>query len=113
MQESIEWDKVERSKSKRTLTELRTYVDDRCTKMETQTLRDFNKFGSENAEMHIPRSANSLDYGRKFVTHPELQAAISIVEDHIRKLSKRMREESKASETSVSAVSVDDDLISF
>lgn len=113
MQESIEWDKVERSKTKRTLTELRTYVDDRCTKMETQTLRDFNKFGSENAEMHIPRSANSLDYGRKFVTHPELQAAISIVEDHIRKLSKRMREESKASETSVSAVSVDDDLISF
>ena len=54
MQEGIEWDKVERSKTKRTLTELRTYVDDRCAKMETQTLRDFNKFGSENAEMHIP-----------------------------------------------------------
>jgi len=112
LQESVDWSKTDRSKTKRTLTELRAYVDDRCTKMETTALRDWNKFGIENAEMHVSRESQSLDYGRKFVTHPELQAAISIVEDHIKRLSRRMANANVAASVDAPTRS-DEDLISF
>ena len=112
LQESVDWSKTDRSKTKRTLTELRAYVDDRCTKMETTALRDWNKFGMENAEMHVSRESQSLDYGRKFVTHPELQAAISIVEDHIKRLARRMAVANVAASVDAPTRS-DEDLISF
>lgn len=112
LQESVDWSKTDRSKTKRTLTELRAYVDDRCTKMETTALRDWNKFGIENAEMHVSRESQSLDYGRKFVTHPELQAAISIVEDHIKRLSRRMANANVAASVDAPTRS-DEELISF
>lgn len=112
LQESVDWSKTDRSKTKRTLTELRAYVDDRCTKMETTALRDWNKLGMENAEMHVSRESQSLDYGRKFVTHPELQAAISIVEDHIKRLSRRMANVDVTASVKAPTRS-DEDLISF
>lgn len=112
LQESVDWSKTDRSKTKRTLTELRAYVDDRCTKMETAALRDWNKFGMENAEMHVSRESQSLDYGRKFVTHPELQAAISIVEDHIKRLARRMANADVDASVDAPTRS-DEDLISF
>ena len=74
-------------------------------------MRDWNKFGMENAEMHVSRESQSLDYGRKFVTHPELQAAISIVEDHIKRLSRRMANDVTASVEAPTRS--DEDLISF
>lgn len=114
LQEIIEWDKVERSKTKRTLTELRSYVDARCTKMETTTLRDWNKLGAENAQLHVPIDIQNMDHGRKFVTHPELQAAIAIVEEHIKRLSRRIElKPATPSEQAALASFNDTDLISF
>ena len=102
--------KVERNKTKQRLTEMRKYVDERVTKMEASALRDFQKLGIQNAEMHVPRDGHSADYGRKYVTHPELQAAISIVEEHIKRISRKMRGDNSVESDETSA---DGDLISF
>ena len=110
IQEVSDWEKVERNKTKQRLTEMRKYVDERVTKMEASALRDFQKLGIQNAEMHVPRDGHSADYGRKYVTHPELQAAISIVEEHIKRISRKMRGDNSVESDETSA---DGDLISF
>ena len=112
LQEVVEWDKHEKQKTKRILTELRGYVDSRCAKLETTALRDWNKIGAEKAEMIVSKESY-VDHGRKFVTHPELQAAIAIVEEHIKRLSRRMESNSSESNRAALAGVVDADLISF
>ena len=83
LQESYDWEKSDRSKAKRLLTDIRDYVDDRCTKMETTYMRDLNARGESHSEVHV----NTRD-GVRYVTYPEFQAGIEICETQIKRLSR-------------------------
>ena len=83
LQESYDWEKTDRSKAKRLLTDIRDYVDDRCTKMETVYMRDLNSRGEAQSEQHIHERE-----GVRYVTYPEFQAGIEICEAQIKRLSR-------------------------
>jgi hypothetical protein len=102
LQESYDWEKTDRSKAKRLLTDIRDYVDDRCTKMETTYMRDFNARGEAHSEQHLHERE-----GVRYVTYPEFQAGIEICEAQIKRLGRVVGNDSNSID------SKSDNLITF